>query len=152
MSERRLTRLKLLQTGAVGVAGAAAAGLVAGEAEAQQAAAAPTSLKFFTNAEFALVTRAGRGDLADRRPRSRARARPASPSTSTDSSPGAWGTGDRWYMQGPFLQPADSGHGWQSPMVPRDVYRASLPAVDNYARATYGDWFVPLPAATRPRS
>jgi gluconate 2-dehydrogenase gamma chain len=154
-----MSRRKLLLAGLSGVAattavgGLAVSGLTSPPAEAASAAvlgatAASPRIQFFTNAEFALVTELAEviwptDDLGPG-------AREAGVAFYIDGQlAGAWGTGDRWYMQGPFLQPLDSGHGWQSPMVPRDVYRAALPAVDNYARATYGDWFVPLPAATK---
>jgi gluconate 2-dehydrogenase gamma chain len=154
-----MSRRKLLLAGLSGVAattavgGLASSALTSPPAEAASAAvlgatAASPRIQFFTNAEFALVTELAEviwptDDLGPG-------AREAGVGFYIDGQlAGAWGTGDRWYMQGPFLQPLDSGHGWQSPMVPRDVYRAALPAVDNYARATYGDWFVPLPAATK---
>lgn len=146
MSERRLTRLKLLQTGAVGVAGAAAAGLVAGEAEAQQAAAAPTSLKFFTQWEFELVTAMAEtiwptDDLGPG-------ARPAGVGNYIDGQlAGAWGQGHRMYLNGPFYTPADTGHGWQIPLTPAQVYRAFLPGFDQYVRTTYGNVYQSLAAA-----
>jgi gluconate 2-dehydrogenase gamma chain len=148
-----LSRRRLLLAGLSGVAATTAVGgLVSAPAEAAAAATAATPatghIRFFTNAEFALVTELAEviwptDDLGPG-------AREAGVAFYIDGQlAGAWGSGDRWYMQGPFLQPLDSGHGWQSPMVPRDVYRAALPAVDNYARATYGDWFPVLPAATK---
>ncbi len=150
-----MSRRKLLLAGLSGVAASTAVGgLVTAPAEAKAMRSLATSagsnprIQFFTNAEFSLVTELAEviwptDDLGPG-------AREAGVGFYIDGQlAGAWGTGDRWYMQGPFLQPLDSGHGWQSPMVPRDVYRAALPAVDNYARATYGDWFVPLPAATK---
>jgi gluconate 2-dehydrogenase gamma chain len=150
---QEMSRRSLLLAGITGVAATTAiGGLVpapADAASAQAAAMAATPpIRFFTNAEFALVTELAEviwptDDLGPG-------AREAGVAFYIDGQlAGGWGSGDRWYMQGPFLQPADSGHGWQTPMVPRDVYRAALPAVDNYARATYGDWFAVLPAATK---
>ena len=60
---------------------------------------------------------------------------------------GSWGQGHRFYLNGPFFTPADTGHGWQIPMTPADVYRAFLPGYDNYVRTTYGNPYPHLPAA-----
>jgi gluconate 2-dehydrogenase gamma chain len=150
---QEMSRRSLLLAGITGVAATTAiGGLVSAPADAASvraaAMAANPRIRFFTNAEFALVTELAEviwptDDLGPG-------AREAGVAFYIDGQlAGGWGSGDRWYMQGPFLQPADSGHGWQSPMVPRDVYRAALPAVDNYARATYGDWFAVLPARTK---
>jgi gluconate 2-dehydrogenase gamma chain len=138
MSERRMTRLSLLKRGAVGVAGAAAAGTMVGQAEAQQAVAAPTALKFFTKWEFELVT-----DMAeviwptdDLGPG----ARVAGVGNYIDGQlAGSWGQGHRFYLNGPFFSPVDSGHGWQIPMSPAQVYRSFLPGFDQYVRTTYGN-------------
>jgi gluconate 2-dehydrogenase gamma chain len=142
---KAMSRRRLLLAGMAGVAGATAVGALAA---APVAEAAPPRIRFFTTAEFKLVTEMAEviwptDDLGPG-------ARQAGVAWYIDGQlAGPWGYGDTWYMQGPFIQPADSGHGWQSPMVPRDVYRASLPSVDNYARNTYGDWFANLPAATQ---
>jgi gluconate 2-dehydrogenase gamma chain len=60
---------------------------------------------------------------------------------------GGWGQGHRFYLNGPFFVPADSGHGWQIPLTPADVYRAFLPAFDAYLRFTYGKPYTALDAA-----
>jgi len=62
---------------------------------------------------------------------------------------GAWGQGHRMYLNGPFFTPADSGHGWQIPMNPSQVYRAFLPGFDQYLRTTYGKPYVDLDAASQ---
>ena len=59
---------------------------------------------------------------------------------------GAFGWGARMYKQGPFLKPETSGHGWQVPQTPRDAYRDSLQAVDDFSNATYGALAANLPA------
>jgi gluconate 2-dehydrogenase gamma chain len=51
------------------------------------------------------------------------------------------------YLNGPFFTPADSGHGWQIPMTPSQVYRAFLPAFDQYVRTTYGNVYQALSEA-----
>jgi len=59
-----------------------------------------------------------------------------------------WGYGERLYLQGPFEQPQDSGHGYQLPLAPRDLYRRVLAAIDTHSRRTHGNkTFVELPAA-----
>ena len=141
---RRMSRLKLLAAGAAGMAGASALG---GATRVTEVEAAPR-IKFFTTYEFGLVTALAEviWPTDDLGPGAKA----AGVGFYIDGQlDGGWGRGDRWYMSGPFIQPPDSGHGWQTPMVPRDVYRACLPAVDNYARATYGNWFTSLDAATQ---
>jgi len=65
---------------------------------------------------------------------------------------GGWGQGHRFYLNGPFFTPADSGHGWQIPMSPSEVYRAYLPAYDAYVRQTYGKPYTELDAATQTKA
>ena len=61
---------------------------------------------------------------------------------------GGWGHGERLYMQGPFEEPKDSGHGYQLPLAPREVYRRALRTLDAHCRKTYQNKaFVDLPAA-----
>lgn len=136
-----VSRRRLLQAGAAGVAGTAVGGLLAGgsaaalEAEAKRPAKLP--LRFFSDAEHALVeAMAERIFPTDRHGPG---ARVAGVASYIDGQLDAqWGRGEYWYMQGPFIQPEDSGHGWQIPMRPRDVYKASLPAVDDYAKKNFG--------------
>jgi len=52
---------------------------------------------------------------------------------------GSWGQGHRFYLNGPFLQAQTSGHGWQIPMTPAEVYRAFLPGFDVYCKTHYGN-------------
>ena len=44
---------------------------------------------------------------------------------------GSWGKGHRFYLNGPFYPTVDTGHGWQIPMTPAEVYRAFLPAFED---------------------
>jgi gluconate 2-dehydrogenase gamma chain len=151
MSDRRLTRLKLLQTGAVGVAGAAAGGALAGEAAAKEGVTAPAPLKFFTKWEFDFVTAMAEtiwptDDLGPG-------ARVAGVGHYIDGQlAGGWGQGHRFYLNGPFYQPTDSGHGWQIPMAPAEVYRAFLPGFDVYVRQTYGNAYAGLDAASQTKA
>jgi gluconate 2-dehydrogenase gamma chain len=146
MSDRRMTRLSLLKRGAVGVAGAAASGALVGQAEAQETATpAPSALKFLTKWEFDYVTAMAETiwPTDDLGPGARA----AGVGYYIDGQlSGSWGQGHRFYLNGPFFTPADSGHGWQIPMTPAEVYRAFLPGYDQYVRTTYGAQYGDLAA------
>ncbi|HZQ81936.1 MAG TPA: gluconate 2-dehydrogenase subunit 3 family protein [Gaiellaceae bacterium] len=141
---KRMTRLSLLHRGAVaGVASMTVGSLVTvGSAEA----ATPPTLQFFTAWEFDYVTAMAEtiwptDDLGPG-------AREAGVGYYIDGQlAGSWGKGDRFYLNGPFFAPADTGHGWQIPMTPADVYRAFLPAFDNYVRHVYGNGYLNLTAA-----
>jgi gluconate 2-dehydrogenase gamma chain len=147
----RLSRRRLLRAGAAGMAGAATGGLIATEAEAKEKPTPPPPLRFLTKWEFALVTAMAETIWPTDELGPGARA--AGVGHYVDGQlAGGWGLGHRFYMQGPFFQPADSGHGWQIPMVPRDVYRASLPAFDQYVQRTYGKRYVELDAATQAKA
>ena len=145
---RPMTRLRLLKAGAVSAAGVAAGGVIAaaGEADDSPKDAPPPALKFLSKWEFELITAmaetiwptdelgpgalvAGVGHYID------------------GQLAGAWGQGHRMYLNGPFFTPADTGHGWQIPMNPSQVYRAFLPGFDQYVRTTYGNVYQSLTAA-----
>ncbi len=53
---------------------------------------------------------------------------------------GAWGKGDRLYMQGPWKQGAPS-QGYQLPLTPAQLYRAGIEATNAHCRKTYGKSF-----------
>jgi gluconate 2-dehydrogenase gamma chain len=53
---------------------------------------------------------------------------------------GAWGQGDRLYMQGPWKLGAPS-QGYQLPLTPAQLYRAGLEATNAHCRKTYGKTF-----------
>jgi gluconate 2-dehydrogenase gamma chain len=151
MSEQRMTRLRLLQTGAVGVAGAAAGGVLAGETEATEGVTSPTPLRFFTKWEFDYVTAMAEtiwptDDLGPG-------ARIGGVGHYIDGQlAGGWGQGHRFYLNGPFFTPTDSGHGWQIPLTPAEVYRAFLPGFDAYVRQSYGNAYTNLDAATQAKA
>lgn len=49
---------------------------------------------------------------------------------------GAWGSGDRTYMQGPW-QKGKPTQGYQSPMTPADFFRAGIAATNAHCRKTF---------------
>jgi gluconate 2-dehydrogenase gamma chain len=56
---------------------------------------------------------------------------------------GAWGRGDRLYMQGPWKLGVPS-QGYQLPLTPAQLCRAGIEATDAYCRKTYGKTFAQL--------
>jgi gluconate 2-dehydrogenase gamma chain len=139
-----LGRRDFLKTAVVGGAAAAstATGLdIASEAQAQQgAAAAPAAGYSYLNLEEAAFVEA----LVDHMV-------PADELTpkGTDiginvyidrALAGAWGKGDRLYMQGPWKQGTPS-QGYQLPLTPAQLYRAGIEATNAACRKTYGKTF-----------
>jgi gluconate 2-dehydrogenase gamma chain len=61
---------------------------------------------------------------------------------------GAWGKGDRLYMQGPW-KPGVPSQGYQLPLTPAQLYRAGLEATDAHCVKTYGKTFDRLTDAQR---
>jgi len=53
---------------------------------------------------------------------------------------GAWGKGDRLYMQGPWKRGTPS-QGYQLPLTPAELYRAGIAATNAHCRKTYGKPF-----------
>jgi gluconate 2-dehydrogenase gamma chain len=53
---------------------------------------------------------------------------------------GAWGKGDRLYLQGPWKTGVPS-QGYQLPLTPAQLYRAGIEATNAYCRKTYGKPF-----------
>jgi gluconate 2-dehydrogenase gamma chain len=53
---------------------------------------------------------------------------------------GAWGKGDRLYMQGPWKQGVPS-QGYQLPLTPAQLYRAGIEATNAHCRKAYGKPF-----------
>jgi len=49
---------------------------------------------------------------------------------------GAWGSGDRTYMQGPW-QKGVATQGYQSPLTPAEFFRAGIAATNAYCRKTF---------------
>jgi gluconate 2-dehydrogenase gamma chain len=137
--------------GAISMKGAAVAGaasvasapaILPEPASAQPAASAGPSAagySFLNLEEAAFVESAGRSHGAGRR---------ASPK-GTDiginiyidrALAGAWGKGDRLYMQGPWKTGVPS-QGYQLPLTPAQLYRAGIEATNAHCRKTYGKTF-----------
>jgi gluconate 2-dehydrogenase gamma chain len=53
---------------------------------------------------------------------------------------GAWGKGDRLYMQGPW-KPGVPSQGYQLPLTPAQLYRAGIAATNIHCSKTYGKSF-----------
>jgi len=53
---------------------------------------------------------------------------------------GAWGNGARLYRDGPFLK-GKPEHGYQLALTPREYFRASIEAANDWTRKTYGKDF-----------
>ena len=53
---------------------------------------------------------------------------------------GAWGKGERLYMQGPWKQGSPS-QGYQLPLTPAQLYRAGIQATNAHCRKAYGKSF-----------
>ena len=146
--DRPMSRLVLLK-GAAGLAGAAAARGTFGTDVAQAKAVAeeaPPPLRFLTQFEFEYVTAMAEtiwptDELGPG-------ARVGGVGNYIDGQlAGSWGQGHRFYLNGPFFQPQTSGHGWQIPMTPADVYRAFLPGFDVYCKTVLGNAYPSLSAA-----
>src|SRR5215468_5619826 len=61
---------------------------------------------------------------------------------------GAWGKGDRLYMQGPWKRGVPN-QGYQLPLTPAELYRAGIDATNAYCRKTYKKTFDHLDAKQR---
>src|SRR5215208_4018620 len=146
---RRFSRSKLLKAGAAGAAGVAAAGALTSQTDAKDnPVTTPAPLKFLTKWEFDYVTAMAEtiwptDELGPG-------ARVAGVGYYIDAQlAGGWGSAHRFYLNGPFFTPADTGHGWQVPLGPAEVYRAFLPAYDAYVRQTYAKAYTELNADTQ---
>jgi gluconate 2-dehydrogenase gamma chain len=142
----RMTRLSLLRRGAVaGVTGVAAGSLLQISPAEAAREAAPVALQFFTPWELDYVT--AMAETLWPTDSLGPGARQAGVGYYIDGQlAGSWGQGHRFYLNGPFFTPTDTGHGWQVPMTPADVYRAFLPGYDAYVRTTFGNPYPNLSA------
>jgi gluconate 2-dehydrogenase gamma chain len=61
---------------------------------------------------------------------------------------GAWGKGERLYMQGPWKLGAPS-QGYQLPLTPAQLYRAGIAATNGHCLKSYGKTFDRIEAAQR---
>ncbi|HEY4098189.1 MAG TPA: gluconate 2-dehydrogenase subunit 3 family protein [Baekduia sp.] len=149
-SKKGVSRRQLLTGGAAAAGSIALTGLV-GAASADDmagmdmaATTTPTRLKALSQPEAAIV-----GAMADRvfpRDGDSPSATEIGVVTYLDGQlAGGWGSGERFYRQGPFREPESSGHGYQLSLTPRDVYRNVLPKIDAHAKSTHnGTGFVDL--------
>ncbi|HEY1544301.1 MAG TPA: gluconate 2-dehydrogenase subunit 3 family protein [Xanthobacteraceae bacterium] len=61
---------------------------------------------------------------------------------------GAWGKGDRLYLQGPWKRGVPN-QGYQLPLTPAELYRAGIAATNAHCRKMFGKLFDQLDAAQR---
>jgi gluconate 2-dehydrogenase gamma chain len=61
---------------------------------------------------------------------------------------GAWGKGERLYMQGPWKQGSPS-QGYQLPLTPAQLYRAGIEATNAHCRKAYGKSFDRIESSQR---
>src|SRR5438552_3372020 len=61
---------------------------------------------------------------------------------------GAWGKGDRLYMQGPWKLGVPS-QGYQLPLTPADLYRAGIASANAHCVKTYGKSFAKITESQR---
>jgi gluconate 2-dehydrogenase gamma chain len=142
MTDKGFGRRDFLKTAVVGGAAAATAApaVLPVEARAQQPATVPASGYAFLNLDEAAFVEA----LVDHM----VPADELSPK-GTDiginiyidrALAGAWGKGDRLYMQGPW-KPGVPSQGYQLPLTPAQLYRAGIEATNAYCRKTYNKPF-----------
>jgi gluconate 2-dehydrogenase gamma chain len=144
MTEQNFGRRDFLKTAVVGGAAAATSAITQPQsAQAQQPAAAappPSATYEFLNLDEAAFVEA----LVDHMV-------PADDLTpkGTDlginiyidrALAGAWGKGDRLYMQGPWKLGVPS-QGYQLPLTPAQLYRAGIAATNAHCQKTYGKQF-----------
>ena len=61
---------------------------------------------------------------------------------------GAWGKGERLYMQGPW-KPGSPSQGYQLPLTPAQLYRAGIEATNAHCHKAYGKSFDRIESAQR---
>jgi gluconate 2-dehydrogenase gamma chain len=61
---------------------------------------------------------------------------------------GAWGQGDRLYLQGPFMK-GSANQGYQLGLTPAALFRAGTEGLTTYCASTYKKTFDLLPAETK---
>ncbi len=141
MTDKGLGRRDFLKTAVAGGAAAATPSLLAESAQAQDAASAPAAAGYaFLNLEEAAFVEA----LVDHMvPADELTPKGGDIGINTfidRALAGAWGKGDRLYMQGPW-KPGVPSQGYQLPLTPAQLYRAGIQATNAYCRKTYGKSF-----------
>jgi gluconate 2-dehydrogenase gamma chain len=58
-------------------------------------------------------------------------------------------SGALWFMQGPFVADAPKEMGWQSKLVPKDIYRLGIAATDAWCKQQQGKTFAELSTAAQ---
>lgn len=61
----------------------------------------------------------------------------------------AYGRGELWYMQGPFVPDAPATLGYQLRFTPRELYRAGIRAVEQWCNKQHGNGFAALAPEAR---
>jgi len=147
MKDKGVGRRDFLKSAVVGGAAAASGTIATPQPAAAQAPAVPTALPPATYAFLNLEEAAFVEALVDHMI-------PADDLTpkGTDlginiyidrALAGAWGKGDRLYMQGPW-KPGVPSQGYQLPLTPAQLYRAGITATNAHCRKTYGKTFEKL--------
>ncbi|WP_414448031.1 gluconate 2-dehydrogenase subunit 3 family protein [Burkholderia sp. 22PA0099] len=149
------SRRRFLQTTIALVPAASLAGCDLGQPSAaasaqtssQAAAGGPYKPRFFDTAEWAFVNAAcDRLIPADAEGPGALEA--GAPEFIDRQMDTPYAHGATWYMQGPFQEGAPE-LGYQLKLVPRDIYRLGIAAVNRYCGTAYGKPFAELDAATR---
>ena len=60
-----------------------------------------------------------------------------------------YASGARWFMQGPFNADAAPEMGWQSKLVPKEIYRLGIADTDAWSKAMNGKLFAEQDSATQ---
>ena len=60
-----------------------------------------------------------------------------------------YASGALWFMQGPFNADAPPEMGWQSKLVPKQIYRLGIAATEELCKKAYNSTFAGLDSATR---
>ena len=60
-----------------------------------------------------------------------------------------YASGALWFMQGPFNADAAPEMGWQSKLVPKQIYRLGIAATEELCKKAYNSTFAGLDSATR---
>ncbi len=60
-----------------------------------------------------------------------------------------YASGALWFMQGPFNADAPAEMGWQSKLVPNQIYRLGIAATDEHCKKVHVSVFAGLDSATR---
>src|SRR5262249_4325978 len=143
MTDQGFGRRDFLKTAVAGGAAAAATAtaIPAPSTQAQQPAAQPTAEgdEFLNLDEAAFVEALGDHKVPADEPQRK------SPQIGSNNDihralAGAWGKGERLYMQGPW-QVGVPSQGYQLPLTPAQLYRAGIAATNAYCRKAYGRMF-----------